>query len=248
MRVDLLAREAPGGWLRGGSRGVRLAAVAALVLGLAFGAHSSRTESPQAHEHAVREHVVVRVTPFGVEPVQRLATPQEAVVWLNYARSPIRITLGEGVVDRVRCSEPSHFEVAAGGRLQAPVVEPLAAASLCLFEPGRYDYLVEELDAASRPPRPVPGGRRFEGTLWIAPPEAAIPPVADLRRLVSYHRAWAQVQSEIAEAREDLARVHEEQDEPGLAAAARARAAEALSEAEEHERMARRFEASIERH
>lgn len=242
MRIDLLAREGSDASFRAGSLVVRFGAVAALGLALA---HSSRAEPPKAHEHAVREHVVVRVTPVGVEPVQRVATTQEAVVWLNYARSPVRITLGEGVVEHVRCSEPSHFELAAGGRLQAPLVEPLAAASLCLLEPGTYDYVVEELDAASRPPRPVPGGRRFEGTLWIAAPEAAIPPGADLRRLVSYHRAWAQVQSEIAEARDDLARAHEEQGEPDLAAAARARAATARSEGDDHERMARRFEESI---
>lgn len=246
MRIQVLSIKGPHG--RSRSRVVaRRGAVAALALGFTLAAHSGRAEPQEAHEHAVRDHVVVRVTPFGVEPAHRLATPQEAVVWLNYARFPVRITLGDGVVARVRCSEPSHFEAAANGRLEAPFVEPLAAASLCLLEPGKYDYVVEELDAASRPPRPVPAGRRFEGTLWIAAPEEAILPEADLRRLVSYHRAWAHAQREIAAAREDLARIYEAQREPGMAAAARARAGQARSEAEDHEHVARRFEESLDK-
>jgi len=208
---------------------------------MALGVASS--SEPLRHEHAVREHVVVRIADDGLEPAIRTAAPDEAVMWINYARFPVRITLEREAATRVNCREPSHFRGDEEGRLAADSVDPFAAASLCLLEPGAYDYVIEEVDGAARPVQLVPGGRKFEGRLLVQRAGSAATVSADLRRLARYHHSWAEVDREIAEMREQLAAIHEAQRSSASASEYRQRAGEARVDAAEHERLAREIEA-----
>lgn len=121
-------------------------------------------------------------------------------------------------------------------------VDRFAAASLCLLEPGAYEYVIEEVDSAARPVQLVPGGRKFEGRLLVQRAGSAAIENADLRRLARYHRSWAEVDREIAEMREQLAAIHEAQRSAGNGSEYRQRAGEARADAVEHERLAREIE------
>lgn len=226
-------------------QGARFAAVAVLTLSTGVIAASS-SEPTQPHEHALREHVVVRITDQGIEPQIRMADPDEAIVWLNYARFPARITLDREATSRVHCREPAHFRSSEGGRLQAEQVEPLGAASLCLLEPGAYEYAVEEMDGGGRPVRVVPGGRKFEGRLVVRSAASPAAEISDLRRLARYHRAWAAIDREIAEMRRQLAQLYDPETQSGPASEYRERAVEARASAAEHERLAREIEGWLE--
>lgn len=218
--------------------------IAALVIAglVLLGPPGASSAEPVRHEHAAREHVVVRIADDGLEPAIRMVAPDEAVVWINYARFTTRITLGREATTRAHCREPSHFRTNEGGRLVAERVDRFAAASLCLLEPGAYEYVIEEVDSAARPVQLVPGGRKFEGRLLVQRAGSAAIENADLRRLARYHRSWAEVDREIAEMREQLAAIHEAQRSAGTGSEYRQRAGEARADAAEHERLAREIE------
>ncbi len=82
----------------------------AVVTGLfsPIGLAVASSSEPLRHEHAVREHVVARIADDGLEPAIRTAAPDEAVVWIHYARFAVRITLEREAATRVHCREPSH--------------------------------------------------------------------------------------------------------------------------------------------
>ncbi len=177
--------------------------IVVLLLAAVATGPSAAASSEDRHEHAGRDHVTVRVSRTDLDPGIRLATTRDAIVWLNYARTPVRIRLEPDASTRVRCREPSHFRLALEGYLVASPVQPLEAASLCLLEPGTYGYVVEQLDTATRPPRPVPGGREMRGKIVVS--ETAGPTGGDLRRLVDHHRRIAGMEREISRARSQFA-------------------------------------------
>lgn len=217
---------------------------AVVVAGLSLlGQSGISSADPVRHEHAAREHVVVRIADDGVEPAVRMAAPDEAVVWINYARSTVRITLGREATTRVHCREPSHFRTNQDGRLVAEIVDRFESASLCLLAPGTYEYVVEELDSAARPMQTVPGGKSFQGRLVVQRAGSAPVGAADLRMLARYHRSWAEIDREIAELREELAALHEAERSGTTASEYRERAGEARADAADHERLARAIEA-----
>ena len=199
------------------------------------------------HEHAGREHVSVRISTTGVEPSTLAAGPRDAIVWLNYARIPVRIRLGAGAATRTRCQEPSHFTVGPQGHLIAEHVEPLGAASLCLLAEGTYDYVVEELDTASRPIRPLPGGRRFTGRIVVSRDTESAARSRNLERLAAHHRALAGMEQDMAEARDRLADLLDGEGEAKAAASIRRRADEARAAAKRHDSEAAIIEQAMER-
>lgn len=215
-----------------------------LLAALVVTGPSAAASSDDRHEHSGREHVTVRVSRTELDPGIRLATTRDAIVWLNYARIPVRIRLEPDASTRVRCREPSHFRLAVEGYLVASPVEPLEAASLCLLEPGTYDYVVEQLDTAARPPRPVPGGREMRGQIVVS--KAAAPTGRDLRRLVDHHRRIAGMEREISRARSQFADLLEANGDLRGASDARRRARAAEVAAARHATEANALEQDLE--
>lgn len=222
----------------------RLRRLGAIALIIGIPTLAGAEEFSERHDHAARDHVVVRVGTLGLDPIVRSATPEQAIVWLNYANFPVRITLSESAATRIQCREPSHFELAADGSLRATWVDQFGAASLCLLEPGAYRYVVEQLDEAERPPTPLLGGRRFEGQLSIVPEVDAN--IEDLRSLVSFHRAAERAPRDIATAREELAQLQEDAGRAEDAAATRQEAALALAAAKKQAAAASALKAALE--
>ena len=221
-------------------------ALLGLLLLLSSASDSGIGTEPGAgiHEHAVRDHVVVRIAERQVQPERRTATPEQAIVWLNYASFPVRVSLRSAAATRMRCREPSHFQMSEAGRLASAVVPPQGSASLCLLDPGRYRYLVKELDPASASGTVVPGGRRLEGEIVVASGVEGEErgDSYDVASLARYHRAQADLYLQIAEVREDLVALYEADGLAEAAAGQRARAKQARSEAAQHVRAARRYE------
>ena len=217
-----------------------------LILATVLPVQPLAAQSAMDHEHAARDHVLVRISSAGLEPSPRLATPNDAIVWLNYARFPVRVSLEANATARIHCREPSHFALAADGSMRADWVEPLGAASLCLLAPGRYDYLVEELDGAARPPSPLPGGHRFEGRLIVTAMPTAEQADGSRWRLASHHRAVAGMETEIAAARDRLADLLDADGQRDAAARARERARQARVAAAAHTAEAKAIERTLE--
>lgn len=198
------------------------------------------------HEHALREHAVVRITQLGLEPPIRLMLPEEAVVWLNYSHETVRISI-EDAATRARCREPSHFAATGDLELQSPALAPLESASTCLLTPGSYRYRVEVLDTASRPVRVVRPVQksRFEGRLIVSGEGEQVAP--ELWRLALHHRELARREIMRAQLYDDLARLYLASGDGAAEKVERERGRQARATARDHEAAASGFEASMQR-
>ena len=81
----------------------------------------------------------------GIKPEDLTAKRAETVVWSNatsWAEALILFEEGKGVSQA--CAAPVGFFLTPGGTYTSGLIAPGAEASLCIAEPGTYEYRVQQ--------------------------------------------------------------------------------------------------------
>jgi plastocyanin len=91
----------------------------------------------------VAHSVTIRGT--GIEPEDLTAKRGETVVWSNatsWTEALILFEKGKGISQA--CADPVGFFRPAGGDYTSGLIGPGQEASLCIAEPGTYEYRVQQ--------------------------------------------------------------------------------------------------------
>jgi hypothetical protein len=103
---------------------------------------SSVWTAEKEHEHALKEHRVVRIGRVNLFPPTLEISAQDAAVWLNLSSGPVEVSLDKDVVMHMHCKEPVLFKLAKDGTLRSGKIPAFGSATICSLDPGTYEYTV----------------------------------------------------------------------------------------------------------
>lgn len=122
-------------WQRGIAVGVTV-----LTVALALPGEAQRATGPSGVTH------VITIRAGGVEPASLAAKPGDTVVWSNAMPwNMAMILFRKGKEVSLACVAPVGFSLTPSGVYASDLIAPGGVASLCIVEPGAYEYVVNQI-------------------------------------------------------------------------------------------------------
>lgn len=87
--------------------------------------------------------VVLKAEPDGIEPVSAQAYQGNTIAWLNMGPGPVTIKFITQL--GLACAAPTNFYGDLLGYYETSAIAPGGTASICMVEPGEYEYEVRRL-------------------------------------------------------------------------------------------------------
>ena len=114
--------------------------VAVLTLALALPGEAQRATGPSGVTH------VITIQAGRIEPATLTAKPGDTVVWSNVTSwNEAMILFEKGKEVSLACVAPVGFFLTQSGVYTSGLISPGAVASLCIVEPGTYEYRVNQM-------------------------------------------------------------------------------------------------------
>ncbi len=114
--------------------------VAVLTVALALPGEAQRATGPSGVTH------VITIQAGRIEPATLTAKPGDTVVWSNATSwNEAMILFEKGKEVSLACVAPVGFFLTASGTYTSGLISPGAVASLCIVEPGTYEYQVNQI-------------------------------------------------------------------------------------------------------
>ena len=114
--------------------------IAALAVTLALPGEAQRAAGPSGVTH------VITIRAGSIEPATLTAKPGDTVVWSNatsWNEALILFEKGKGV--SLACLAPVGFFLTPSGVYTSGLIAAGGEASLCIVEPGTYEYRVDQI-------------------------------------------------------------------------------------------------------
>ncbi|HEU5393582.1 MAG TPA: hypothetical protein VFV36_02165 [Candidatus Methylomirabilis sp.] len=122
-------------WQRGIAVGVAM-----LTVALALPGEAQRAAGPSGVTH------VITIQAGRIEPATLTAKPGDTVVWSNATSwNEAMILFEKGKEVSLACVAPVGFFLTQSGTYTSGLISPGAVASLCIVEPGTYEYQVNQI-------------------------------------------------------------------------------------------------------
>ena len=114
--------------------------VAVLTVALALPGEAQRATGPSGVTH------VITIQAGRIEPATLTAKPGDTVVWSNATSwNEAMILFEKGKEVSLACVAPVGFFLTQSGTYTSGLISPGAVASLCIVEPGTYEYQVNQI-------------------------------------------------------------------------------------------------------
>lgn len=91
---------------------------------------------------AAQQTVVVNVMDSGLAKSDVTIDAGDTVVWANLSAAHVTIFFSGGKEVQLACAAPTRFYLSPDDTYTSGVIPPGAVASLCMAEPGMYQYMV----------------------------------------------------------------------------------------------------------
>ena len=122
-----------------GHQGIAIG-VALLTAALALPGEAQRATGPSGVTH------VITIQAGRIEPATLTAKPGDTVVWSNGGPlTDVMILFEQGKEVSLACVAPVGFFLTQSGVYTSGLISPGAVASLCIVEPGTYEYQVNQI-------------------------------------------------------------------------------------------------------
>lgn len=114
--------------------------VVVLTAALAVPGEAQRATGPSGVTH------VITIRERSAEPASLTAKPGDTVVWSNgHPLTDVMILFEKGKEVSLACVAPVGFFLTPSGLYTSGLISPGAVASLCIVEPGTYEYRVNQI-------------------------------------------------------------------------------------------------------
>ncbi|MBI4390765.1 MAG: hypothetical protein HY575_02690 [candidate division NC10 bacterium] len=114
--------------------------VVVLTVALAVPGEAQRAAGPSGVTHVITVHA------GRIEPATLTAKPGDTVVWSNATSwNEAMVLFEKGKEVSLACVAPVGFFLAPSGVYVSGLIAPGGVASLCIVEPGTYEYRVNQI-------------------------------------------------------------------------------------------------------